>query len=703
MTAGKNTKMEAAKSPGDAGTTASPEISESETRYRTLFDQARDSILLMELNPAGIPVIRDANAAALRMHGYSREELLGKPISFLDQDAPESSIKKRVGRIQAAKGAVFEVRHRRKDGSTFDMEVSVGEMAVGGKHLLLEISRDITGRRKAEADSRETYEMQGLLNAMLRRSLANVPLRDKLNSHLAALVAGPWLSVEAKGAVFLTAPYGRELILTAHLGLPPHLLSACAKVPFGRCLCGQAAATGQVVTRGSVGPDHHITCEGIKPHGHYCTPIMAEGKLLGVLHLYLKEGGVLTESQKQFVKAAADVIAGNIIHSQVEEKFSQSQKMEAVGLLAGGIAHDFNNILTARKCYTGFIAKKFAPGDSRLADAKEVIAASDRASALTHQLLAFSRRQLMAPRVVDINGLMGGMTRMLKRIISEDIKLAVKLHPAPCPANVDPGQIEQVIMNLVLNARDAMVGGGIITLKTEIIRPPEEFFTARPDLPMGPLVCLSIGDTGTGMNEEVKGRIFEPFFTTKEQGKGTGLGLATVFGIVKQSHGEIEVESEPGKGSVFTVYLPFTETPLQDKDKVEDTPVKGHETVLFVEDEESLRRLGERVLRSGGYTVLVAADGQAALKLMEERDKPVDLLMTDVVMPGMSGRELALELARRKLIGRTIYMSGYTDDAIVKHGVLEPGIAFIYKPFTVEAVLLKLREVLAAPADKAKA
>ncbi|MBI4802934.1 MAG: response regulator [Elusimicrobia bacterium] len=450
-----------------------------------------------------------------------------------------------------------------------------------------------------------------------------------------------------------------------------------------------------------------------------CLSLVYHGKVTGYLAVSVDfTHAIGKEEQELFLDVAGD--AAVALHSlaqaetvrrseekraAVEAQLRQAQKMEAVGLLAGGVAHDFNNILSGIMCYAEFIAKDPGPGDWRLTDAKEILAAADRAASLTRQLLAFSRRQILSPRVMDINGLLGAMTRMLKRIIGENLKLAVKFHPEPCLANVDSGQIEQVIINLALNARDAMPGGGTITLETEIIRPPEEFFAARPDLTMGPLVCLRVADTGCGMNEEVKSRLFEPFFTTKEQGKGTGLGLSMVFGIVKQSRGEIEVESAPGKGAAFLVYLPFAKTPVQDATKDKDTaaPVKGHETLLFVEDEDSLRRLGGRVLRAGGYTVLVAANGQEALKLMEEHGKPVDLLMTDVVMPGMSGRELARELARRKMIGRTLYMSGYAGDAIIKHGVLERGISFIYKPFTVDAVLLKLREVLDGPADRAKA
>jgi len=261
-------------------------------------------------------------------------------------------------------------------------------------------------------------------------------------------------------------------------------------------------------------------------------------------------------------------------------------------------------------------------------------------------------------------------------------------------------------MNLAVNARDAMPEGGAITLETEIL-PLDE--GTPPDIQRGPLVCLRVRDAGCGMTSEVKSRIFEPFFTTKELGKGTGLGLSTVFGIIKQSGGEIEVESEPGKGTTFVIYLPLREACLRGKDKDKDkdknkaAPAKGRETVLFVEDEETLRRLGARILVSGGYTVLMAANGAEALKVLERHGKPVDLLLTDVIMPGMDGRELAFEVARRKLVKRVLYMSGYTDDAIVKHGVLEHGISFIYKPFTVDAVLLKLREVLDNPADQAKA
>ena len=389
---------------------------------------------------------------------------------------------------------------------------------------------------------------------------------------------------------------------------------------------------------------------------------------------------------------------------RVQAHLLQAQKMEAVGALAGGVAHDFNNILTAIKAYAGFIHKGLLPADPLRGDAEEILTASDRAAALTMQLLAFSRRQVLAPQAVDLNTIISGMTKMLKRLLREDILLVTKLSDRPCTVMADPGQIEQVIMTLVVNARDAMPGGGTLNLETEL-GAGADLSEADPQLARGPVACLRVRDSGHGMTEEVKGHLFEPFYTTKEPGKGTGLGLSTVFGIVKQSKGEVSVESEEGKGTTFTVCLPFLkEAAARPAVTSQAGAVKnGNETILLVEDDEMLLRLSERVLRESGYTVITASSGQTALEAMELRGKPVDLLLSDVIMPGMSGRDLGRDLERRKLVRRILYMSGYTDDAIVKHGVLEPGIAFIQKPFSVEAIAARIREVIDGPADQARA
>ncbi|HAH31434.1 MAG TPA: hypothetical protein DCL44_03865 [Elusimicrobia bacterium] len=565
--------------------------------------------------------------------------------------------------------------------------------------------QDITERKKTDMALRETLDMQSVLNAMLQRSLANVPLREKLNSHLVGLFALPWLAIQPKGAIFLMSPMGNALVLMTHHGLAPALLTACANVPLGRCLCGKAAQICRFMESIKVGEEHHITYEGMMPHGHYCAPIIASDKTLGVLNLYLKEGVLFTDSQRHFIKSVTDILAESILRSQTEDKLFQSQKMDSVGRLAGGVAHDFNNILTAISGYAGFLMKELADDDPKRNDVKEILNAAKRAAGLTRQLLAFSRKQMLNPQVIDLNSSVNDTVKMVGRLIGESIRIEIKLAAQPCHTKVDPGQIDQVLVNLAVNARDAMPMGGTLTLETELIPPKDDFFMKHPDLIRGPVVCLSIRDTGSGMTAEVKKHLFEPFFTSKEKGKGTGLGLSTVFGIVKQSGGDIEVESELNCGTTFRIYFSYIETTNKDKDKDKDkdTLLRGTETVLLVEDEESLRRLGERLLRMSGYTVIPAADGKSALEAAERHGKPVDLLMTDIVMPYMNGRELATELARRKLVRRTLFMSGYTEDAIVEHGVLKPGIAFIYKPFTIEALSIKLREVLDGPADKARA
>jgi len=394
---------------------------------------------------------------------------------------------------------------------------------------------------------------------------------------------------------------------------------------------------------------------------------------------------------------------------KLQAQLTQSQKMESIGRLAGGVAHDFNNLLTAIKGYGEFILDALPEADPQRADTEEILKAADRAAALTQQLLAFSRRQILAPRVVDLNAAIPVTAKMLQRLIGEDIKLELKLSPQPCPIRMDPGQLDQVILNLVLNARDAMPDGGTVTLETEITAMDEGFFAAHPGLTRGPLAILRVRDTGHGMTNEVKSHIFEPFFTTKSIGQGTGLGLATIFGIITQSGGSIEVESAPERGATFLVYFPRAEKTAQDaykdkdKDKDKSTPVRGRETVLLVEDEEVIRRLAERALTGAGYTVLTAADGREALKALEQRGQPVDLLLTDVVMPGMNGRQLAHEVALRKMAPRTLFVSGYTDDAIVRLGMLQPGLAFLHKPFSPEALLRKMREVLDGPVKQAKA
>jgi two-component system cell cycle sensor histidine kinase/response regulator CckA len=385
---------------------------------------------------------------------------------------------------------------------------------------------------------------------------------------------------------------------------------------------------------------------------------------------------------------------------KLESQLRQSQKMEAVGQLAGGVAHDFNNLLTAIMGYTSLLLKVVPPQDPKHEDLLEIDRAAGRATELTQQLLAFSRRQMLKPTLLDLNAVLSDTMRLLGRLLGEHIELAILPDTALGMVRADRGQIEQVIINLAVNARDAMQGGGRLVLETRNVTLDRTYASQHPGATEGEFVMLAVTDTGTGMDAATQARIFEPFFTTKERGKGTGLGLSTVYGIIKQSGGTIYVYSEPEMGTTFKIYLPrvMAGGPTKMPALVKPANVRGTETVLVVEDEEGVRSLTCRVLQTYGYTVLEAENGGEALLIAEQHSSPIHLLLTDVVLPRMSGRKLAERLVRTQPDLRILYMSGYTDGSIVNHGILDPGTAFLQKPFTPEALAQKLREVLDSPA-----
>jgi len=380
---------------------------------------------------------------------------------------------------------------------------------------------------------------------------------------------------------------------------------------------------------------------------------------------------------------------------RTEDQLRRSQKLEAVGRLAGGIAHDFNNLLTVILSYGQMILRRTVEEDPRHRDLREVVRAAERAAELTRQLLAFSRQQVLQPAVIDLNEVVTRVTQMLSRVIGEDIDLALVPAEGLGKVNVDPGQIEQVLVNLVVNARDAMPRGGRLTIETADVELDERFAGSHPGIVAGPYVMLGVTDTGVGMDEQTRSHIFEPFFTTKEQGKGTGLGLATVLGIVEQSGGTVWVYSELDRGTTFKIYLPRVVAQAAPRpEPAARPPRRGTETVLLVEDEQQVRELACTVLKGHGYRVLEAANAGDALLLCEQHDGEIHLLLTDVVMPRMSGRQLAERLAEVRPTMRVLFMSGYTDDAIVRHGVLSSEVQFIGKPLTPNALLVKVRDVL---------
>ena len=390
---------------------------------------------------------------------------------------------------------------------------------------------------------------------------------------------------------------------------------------------------------------------------------------------------------------------------QLEQQLYLSQKLEAVGRLSGGVAHDFNNLLGVIIGYSEVMQKRMAPNDRFREAADEILKAAHRAAALTKQLLAFSRKQVLEPKVLDLNTVVADVEKMLKRLIGEDILLEILVSPDLHAVKADPGQIGQVIMNLAVNARDAMPNGGKLTIETVNTTLDEKDAGRYRYVVPGQYVKLRVSDTGCGMDAETQSHVFEPFFTTKEKGKGTGLGLATVYGVVKQSGGYIWLQSDVGKGTQFEIFLPRVEGEIEKPQKA-SAPAKesrGGQTILVVEDEQALRKLTSSVLQDLGYTVLEAGDAAEALALVKQSKPAVDLLLTDVVMPGKSGRDLADELVPQIPGMKVLFMSGYTDGAIAAHRVLEPGLSLLRKPFSSEELTQTVARILAGEAEHGEA
>jgi len=451
-------------------------------------------------------------------------------------------------------------------------------------------------------------------------------------------------------------------------------------------------------------PDDHATVIGAEEIGIKQKSFQAEYRIRR------KDGRTIWVSDTAVIIQGSDkhpVMEGLLVdiseRKLMEMQSQQARRMEAVGRLAGGIAHDFNNLLTIIKGYTE-LARRRAETPEAKTDIDRIEDASERAAALVRQLLAFSRRQVLQPKNLDLNSVVGGLEHLLRRLLGENIELQTSLGTQLGTIKADPSQVEQVLMNLVVNARDAMPEGGRLIIETCNAELDQKYASEHVSVKPGPYVMLAVSDTGTGMSAETVAHIFEPFFTTKGGGKGTGLGLATTYGIVKQSGGYIWVYSEPGQGATFKVYLPRfdEEIAAETRAKVKTAAARGNETILLVEDDEAVRELTEMVLKSYGYNVMVAEDPTHAQKLSDTPETNVSLVVTDVVMPTMSGRELVRRLTDKHPHLRVLYMSGYTDNVITSGGVLEPGLAFLQKPFTPASLASKVREVLDAPAPVGK-
>ncbi|HEV7745398.1 MAG TPA: PAS domain S-box protein [Pyrinomonadaceae bacterium] len=676
-------------------------LRESEERYRDFVENARDIIYSHDLEGH----YTSTNRAGEKLLGYTREESL--KLNLAQIVAPEYVDKARrmiQGKLDGEQETVYDLELIAKDGHRLAVEVNTrlvfeDDVPVGVQG----IARDITERKRVEAMQIRRgaqLALRGDINSALAES--NIPLRQIL-AHSAEAI------VQHLGAAFAriwTLNRDEDMLeLQASAGIYTHLDGPHARVAVGAFKIGHIAATrvphisNDVQSDPQVGNKDWARREGMIAFAGY--PLIVEDRLVGVVAMFARK--TLADDTLDSLASVADIISQGIERKRVEEalqaseeQLRQSQKLEAVGQLAGGVAHDFNNLLTVITGYSDLTLKKLAQGDPARGNVEEIKKAGERAASLTRQLLAFSRKQVLQPKVLNLNAIVSDVDKMLRRLIGEDIDLLTILEPGLGKINADPGQIEQVVLNMVVNARDAMPLGGKITIETSNVYLDNEYGRSHTAIRPGNYVMLAFSDTGTGMDAATQAHIFEPFFTTKGQGKGTGLGLSTVYGIVKQSEGNVWVYSEVGQGTTFKVYLPRVDdaAPIETDSETAVNMKRGRETVLLAEDEEPVRRLTKTILESNGYQVLEAMSGAQALSIYKDHAGPVNLIVTDVVMPRMGGRELAESLKTLSPKIKVLYVSGYTDDAIVRHGLLDQKMAFLQKPFTPDALLRKVREVL---------
>jgi two-component system, cell cycle sensor histidine kinase and response regulator CckA len=630
-------------------------LTQSEAGFRLLFINNPQPMWVFD---AETNRFLEVNRAAVAHYGYSRDEFLNMRITDI---RPPEDVPRLLEDTAKAKSGLRHAgcwRHRLKDGRLIDVEITSDSLSFAGKDAVLVVVREVTEQKRAEEALRQAEEKY--------RSMVE----------------------NAVGGIYQTTPEGRFLsanpALANMLGYdsPQELMDKIADI-------------GQQMY---VDPKRREELKRL---------LEQQGELRDFeCQMYRKDGSeiwVSTNTRAIFqggVMVRLEGMTEDITkRKMLEAQLLQAQKMEAVGLLAGGVAHDFNNALSVITGYSGLLQMRFPAGDPSCRYVEEINKAANRAATLIRQLLAFSRKQVIRPVTLDLNNVISDMEKMLRRLIGEDIEIVIKRDPNLARVKADPGQLEQILMNLAVNARDAMAHGGKLILETANVELDDTYVRRHAYFKAGQYVTLSISDTGCGMDKETQARIFEPFFTTKEASRGTGLGLSTVYGIVKQNEGYIRVYSEPGKGSTFKIYLPpvcgAAEVPAYAQ--VPAVLPRGSGTVLLVEDEEALRTLARDALESHGYTVLEAANGEAAIALAEGHTGSIEVLLTDVIMPGMSGRELANCLVPVRPEIKVLYMSGYAHDLVARYGALDPATLLLEKPFTLHALLTTVQQALQVP------
>jgi two-component system cell cycle sensor histidine kinase/response regulator CckA len=640
---------------------AAEALKAGEQRYRQLFEDI--PVGLYRSSPEGALI--DVNPAMVAMLGYpDQDSLLATPAASLYVD-PADRHRWRAEMRGEGVVADFVVRLRRADGSEIWVsDTTHSKRAPDGSVLFYEgVLEDITARVETE---RAVQASERRLVQILEAAPLGIIVSDETGLPVFANAGAK--NILGRGIIPGASVSGLAEVYQAYVA-GSNQLYPVERMPLVRALTGESTAVDDM--------EIHQGDRVISLHVQGAPILDSDGKIVAAVVVFLDA----TEKRS------------------LESQIRQSSKMEAVGQLAGGVAHDFNNLLTVIMSYSAMLLNQLEAADPIHDDLQEIAAAAERAAGLTRQLLAFSRQQVLQPRVININDVIGDLEKMLRRLIGEDVELVTSLDPDVAEINADPGQLEQVLMNLVVNARDAMPSGGRLSISTSNSALSSESAAGSLHPPEGDYVMLAVSDTGTGMTAEVQQRLFDPFFTTKDQSRGTGLGLSTVYGIVKQSGGEIYVYSEVEQGTIFKVYFPcFVATgEHRPQDQSSKEVPRGSEAVLLVEDDSNLRELVARVLRSYGYTVYVAGSGVDALAIAGDSTRSIDAVITDVVMPGMNGRELVEKLVKTRPGMGFLFMSGYTDDDVLRRGVMHGEAAFLQKPFTPDQLARKVRAVLDRP------
>ena len=672
------------------------DITERKRAEATLKDQTQQLDAFFN-NALYLLSVADTDGRFLRVNsewqsvlGYRAEDLEGR--SFLELVHPadvEATLEAIQSLARQEPVLQFQNRYRHRDGTYRWLE---WRSFPAGK-IIYAAARDLTEERRSAATLRLNAER---MEALLRlNQLVNASARE---IEALALEEAVRLTRSEAGFLGFLDPSGSFLVV--NVWSSRSFVAGASQPDSFRCPVtdeaglGRSAMTGRAsvtnsdaIDRGSY-PDGHVTV-----FRRAIAPVVSGGIVVAVAGVENK-AEEYDETDVRQLSLLMDAMWHLLDRKRTQERLLQAQKMESVGRLAGGVAHDFNNLLTVINGYSQLLLSGMSASDPVAPALQEISKAGERAAALVRQLLAFSRKQVLQTRDVDVNELMGGMRNLITRLVGEDVSVRVVLGKDLSVVRADPSQLEQVLMNLVVNARDAMPRGGKLTIETAEMELDEHYVGSHPDAHCGRHVLLAVGDTGQGLSEEARQHLFEPFFTTKEAGRGTGLGLAMVQGIVRQSGGHIEVYSERGEGTVFKVYLPAATHRSSDTvDSGVTTALAGVESILVVEDQREVREFAAAALRSYGYQVMQASSPTEALELVDVCGE-INLVLTDVVMPYMNGRELAARLTSKRPQARVLFMSGYTDNVIVHHGILDDGTAFIQKPFTPEALAARVRKEL---------